>query len=255
MKQGLLSIKVPVRIGLTKCFDEICEKQDGIENFLHIQVPTLSPTHFPSRSPTLATAESSTIPTTTPTNPGTTDNALQSSMSWIPKNVKNTLDGKLKDEKKVIGTYLHPFKLASIVSIPLLLLSTACSICVLLIFAGRCASFAGRFVLGVHKSPRLPISTLSTLLLIGAGLLSLSSLVYTLITSFYLNGGEYSQGVGFPLCSGVIGGMCALFVLHDSDDYRNEVEYRPVPSRDGLGNTMEMEDRVRYKSYGSTYPT
>jgi hypothetical protein len=230
---------LPVEIGLTKCFGELCRKHHELNHFL-----------APKTHPNL-------LPSSIPAPVAKADNTKESIFGkLIPKKVRSGVGGEVKAEEHSLRTFLLPFKIAAIVMILCMSIATFINLMLILII--------------LHKilPSFVEVSMLSQNMLLVAAVAAmfLGTMLYLLLTCSHLNGGHYVDGVWITCYACLVGLCCSVASaimpqpvlaaagygpIPDASSYSNFSPVQPVSSTGDMEMTATVhvsESRVRFQA-------
>lgn len=213
---------MPIDIGLTRCYGELCEKHAELENFLRppsrpTAMPAISPmpTHQPTASPSIRVSEAGGVDLRAIPVP-------RVPKGWLPA-VKDTLGSTLHAEEESMRAFLVPFKRASLVAIALVSTSVVLQISLLLFMSHNLLPYT---VLHHVKYQNL-------LLLTAVFVYICALLCYLLLTCAFLQGGGYAQGVWMGCYASTVGLVCGVTsALLPAEQQRKE-GYRRIEEAGG----------------------
>lgn len=225
---GLFRVLLPIDLGLTRCYSDICQKHSDLDNFLKsLRAPTTSSSDAPSASPTTASPSrpASGTPSAAPTStqaPTIGASRLQElvqggegekqreskvpkiPVNWLPKPVQNGIDDTLTAQEDAVRSSLRAFRTASIATLTVL---AAALLLLVFLFLSLLSN-----ALVTLRWLNMSGKSQGVTLVVASFLLFLAGAVYMLLTFLRIDGGAYLDGLWLVLYASLVGLFCGLAV-------------------------------------------
>eukprot|EP01039_Chlorochromonas_danica_P009315 gene9315-10283_t len=226
---GLFRVLLPIDLGLTRCYSDICQKHSDLDNFLKsLRAPTTARSDPPSASPTLSPSRRpvSSAPSAAPTStqaPTTETSRLQGlvqngegekqsetkipklPVNWLPKEVQNGLDDTLTAQEDAVRSSLRAFRTASIATLTVLAVALLLLAFLLLSLLSNALVTLGWLTMSGRSQ--------GVTLVVASFFLFLAGAVYMLLTFLRIDGGAYLDGLWLVLYASLVGLFCGLAVV------------------------------------------